>query len=141
MGKEPRSFSIDESINRELTERDDLNPSPAVNKFLHEYLRAGRGAEAAYEAQLQEVEREITDIDKEIAELEAKKRDKERQRERIEGLLDERRATLEDVLDRAEEKVELGWEPDPDSEVVLNWAREAGVTTDRFISELEGRLS
>jgi len=40
------NFSYDEDVAEILTDRDDVNASAAVNKFLREFLTSGRGAEA-----------------------------------------------------------------------------------------------
>lgn len=137
MGKESRSFSIDETVDDELRNRPDLNPSAAVNKFLKEYLRGGKGPEAAYAERLRT-------LDHEIAELESKVEKKKRERNRIQNLIERHQEAIEDQLDTAIEHINNGWDRDnidSSNEAIQSWAEEAGVGVDRFIQELEGRLS
>lgn len=137
MGKEARSFSIDEDVNKILGEREDMNPSAAVNKFLREYLMAGRGEEAALAVRLEQ-------LDDEIADLRSELQRKERERENISNRLDDRRSALQDVVDEVEQKIRDGKFPkenvDVDNAAIQRWAAEAGVPAERFVSELESRL-
>jgi len=138
VGKKARSFSIDEHIDELLRERDDLNPSSVVNEFLREYLADGRGAEAALEVRLNQLDEELAEARKEVEQL-------ERERERVEAALGERRGTLEDVAKRFEEKVRDGAFPrdnvEPDNPGIQNWASKAGVMPQRLVDEIETRLN
>lgn len=135
--KRPRSFSIDEDVNELLSERDDINASAVVNKFLREYVAGGRGEEAALEIRLNELDDEIADLEKELEQ-------KRRERDRISDQLDSRRSELRDQLIEVEQKVTQGQFPrenvDAENPAIQNWASKAGVPADRFVDELEARL-
>lgn len=135
--KRPRSFSIDEDVNELLSERDDINASAVVNKFLREYVAGGRGEEAALEIRLNELDDEIADLEKELEQ-------KRRERDRISDQLDSRRSELRDQLLEVEQKVTQGQFPrenvDAENPAIQNWASKAGVPADRFVDELEARL-
>jgi len=135
--KQPRSFSIDEDVNELLAERDDINPSAVVNKFLREYVAGGRGEEAALEIRLNE-------LDDEIAELEKELEQKRRERDRIESQLEDRQSELREQLLEVETKVREGVFPrenvDSENPAIQNWASDAGVPAERFVDELEARL-
>jgi len=137
MGKQPRSFSVDEDLDELLSERDDINASAVVNKFLREYLAGGRGEEAALEIRL-------TELDEEIASLETELERKRRERERVESQLSARRSELRDQLHTVERKVRNNEFPadniTADNPAIQRWASEAGVPAERFASELEARL-
>jgi chromosome segregation ATPase len=137
VGKQPRSFSIDQDVADMLAERDDLNASAVVNKFLREYVAGGRGEEAALEIRLNELDDEIADLEKELEQ-------KRRERERIESQLDSRRSELREQLTEVEQKVRAGEFPrenvDADNPAIQNWASKAGVPAERFANELQARL-
>jgi chromosome segregation ATPase len=137
VGKQPRSFSVDEDVAEMLAERDDLNASAVVNKFLREYVAGGRGEEAALEIRLNELDDEIADLEKELEQ-------KRRERDRIESQLDERRSELREQLTAVEQKVRQGQFPadnvDADNPAIQNWASKAGVPAERFVDELRARL-
>lgn len=137
MSKQPRSFSIDGELAEALSERDDLNASGAVNTFLREYLSGGRGAEAAIEVR-------ISQLDEEIAELEKDLKRKRRERDRLEQRIQDKREAMDDVVNNIVGKIQNDEFPpenlDPDNLAVQNWAGDAGVETERFISEVEARL-
>jgi len=136
VGKQPRSFSIDEDVNELLSERDDINASAVVNKFLREYVAGGRGEEAALEIRLNELDDEIADLEKQLEQ-------KRRERERIEKQLNSRRSELREQLHEAEQMIQNGdfrGDLDPENGAIQNWASKAGVPADRFVNELEGRL-
>lgn len=148
MPKQPRSFSIDEDLNDLLSERDDINASAVVNKFLREYVAGGRGKEAALEVRL-------NDLDDEIADLEKQLQQKRRERDRIESQLESRRGELHEQLAEAEDIVQDSpqfWDGnpngvgsatpdiDPENAMIQKYAAEAGVPAERFADELEARL-
>jgi predicted nuclease with TOPRIM domain len=137
MSKKPRSFSIDEDIDKLLSNKKELNASAAVNTFLREYVNSGKGEEAALEIRLQQIDTEISD-------LESKLTKKRRERDRIETQLEARQSELNKMLDFVETKIEKEEFPQagikPDNPAIQNWASEAGVTTQRFITKLESRL-
>lgn len=136
-GKVARSFSIDEDLKELLAEKDDLNPSAAVNEFLREFIGSGRGAEAALEVRLDQLDEEISDLRRE---LEAK----ERERERVEAQLNNRRSELQEQLREAEKAVRntpgMAGEIDAAHDMIQARARNAQVPADEFYTKLEARL-
>lgn len=137
MTKTPRSFSIEEDIDEALRRRDDLNASGAVNKFLHEYVRSGKGEEAALSVRLEQLDEEIADKETELDRL-------RRERDRIEAELESRRSELREQVSELEGMVREGAFPreniTAENEAIRTRASEAGVPPTRLVSELEGRL-
>lgn len=135
--KQPRSFSIDEDVNEMLSERDDINASAVVNKFLREYVAGGRGEEAALEIRLNELDEEISDLERELEQ-------KRRERDRIEQQLQSRRSELREQLAEVEQKIRNDEFPrdnvHADNAAIQNWASKAGVPADRFADELQSRI-
>jgi uncharacterized phage infection (PIP) family protein YhgE len=137
VGKTTRSFSIDESLDELIKERDGLNTSAVVNQFLREFLADGRGNEAALEVRLNQIDDELAEARKEVEQL-------EREKERIEAALGERQDALNDVVDRVVDKVKSGEFPrgnlDPGNPAVQNWSSNAGVMPQRLVDEVETRI-
>jgi septal ring factor EnvC (AmiA/AmiB activator) len=137
MPKQPRSFSIDEDVAEILSDRDDVNPSAAVNKFLREYLTSGRGAEAALEVRLSQLDEEIAEKEKELERL-------RRERERIDDRLRQNKSELTEQVNEVANMVTEGGFPveniDPDNPAIQNWASEAGVPAERFVDELQAKV-
>lgn len=135
--KKPRSFSIDEDVAEILTDRDDVNASAAVNKFLREFLTSGRGAEAALEVRLSQLDEEIAETEKQLERL-------ERERERIEDRLRQNQSELSEQVNEVVNMVENGGFPvenlDPDNPAIQNWASDAGVPAERFVDEIEAKV-
>lgn len=137
MGKTPRSFSIEEDIDETLRRRDDLNASGAVNKFLQEYVRSGKGEEAALSVRLDQLDEEIAEKEKELKRL-------ERERERIEAELESRQSELREQVSELESLIRAGDFPREnviaENPAIQRRATDAGVQPDRLVTELEGRL-
>lgn len=137
MSKTPRSFSIDEELADAISEREDLNASGAVNTFLREYLSGGRGAEAAIEVRISQLDEEIADLEKDLER-------KRRERDRLEGRIQDKRDAMDEVVNNTVAKIRNDEFPrenlNADNLAVQNWASDAGVETDRFINEVEARL-
>lgn len=135
--KKPRSFSIDEDVAEILSDRDDVNPSAAVNKFLREYLTSGRGAEAALEVRLSQLDEEIAEKEKELERL-------RRERERIDDRLRQNKSELTEQVNEVANMVTEGGFPveniDPENPAIQNWASDAGVPAERFVDELQAKV-
>lgn len=138
MGKTPRSFSIDESLDEAIRRQNDLNASSAVNQFLAEYIREGSGEEAALKVRLEQVDDEIAQKTRELEQL-------ERERDRIETRLESRQSKIDEQLDEVEELVRNGEFPrgniSVDNVMIQERAAKAGVDAERFVDRLEARLS
>lgn len=136
MTKKPRSFSIEEDLIEQLSKREDVNASGAVNEFLKQYLSADKGREAALEVRLNQLDEKIADQRQELDRL-------ERERERVQTELQSQRSELYDVLNRVEDKIEAGEFPaeniDAENPAIQKWATEAGVSAQQFADKLEGR--
>ena len=137
MPKKPRSFSIDENVAEILTDRDDVNASAAVNKFLREFLTSGRGAEAALEVRLSQLDEEISETEKQLERL-------KRERDRIEDRLRQNQSELTEQVNEVVNMVENGGFPveniDPENPAIQNWASDAGVPAERFVDEIESKV-
>lgn len=137
MGKTPRSFSIDEELADAISDRDDLNASGAVNTFLREYLSGGRGSEAAIEVRISQLDEEIADLEKDLER-------KRRERDRLEGRIEDKRDAMDEVVNKTVQKIrDEEFPPEnlhADNLAVQNWASDAGVDTERFVNEVEARL-
>jgi len=135
--KKPRSFSIDEDVAEILTDRDDVNASAAVNKFLREFLTSGRGAEAALEVRLSQLDEEISETEKQLERL-------KRERDRIEDRLRQNQSELTEQVNEVVNMVENGGFPveniDPENPAIQNWASDAGVPAERFVDEIESKV-
>lgn len=137
MSKTPRSFSIDDDLAELLSERDDINASAAVNTFLREYVGGGRGDEAALELRLRQ-------LDEDISELEQTLTSKQRERDRIEQRLQEKRSALDEIADEFVNKIESGaftGDLSPDNPAIQTQASNAAVDAKRFVDEVKGRLN
>ena len=137
MSKKPRSFTVDEELHELLKQREDLNASAAVNTFLREYLSSGRGTEAALEVRLQQLNNEIAELRQELD-------GRKQERDRVRNKLNERESDLNKELAKAIEKWNAGELPEsalePDNPAIVTWASNAGVSADRFLTELRTRL-
>jgi len=137
MSKKPRSFSIDEELVNSLQERDDLNASGAVNTFLREYLSGGRGAEAALEVRISQLDEEIAEAKKE---LERKQRERDRLQNRISSKHEERDKVVSMVVEKINNNEFPRENLHTDNLAIQNWAGEAGADTERFIDEVQAQL-
>lgn len=137
MSKSIRSFSVDEDIDELLAEREDINASAVVNKFLREYIAGGKGTEAALEARIQQLDGEIADLEKDLQR-------KRRERERLNNQVERERQSMHEAVDELVTMVHEGdffrENLDVDNDAVVKKASEAGVPTERFIEEVEARL-
>jgi chromosome segregation ATPase len=136
--KRPRSFSIDEDLVEILGERDEMNASAAVNKFLREFVSGGRGSEAALEVRLSQLDEEIASTEKKLERL-------ERERDRIEERLRQNRSELteqvNDVVNLANSSPSM--EPSDltvDNPMITNRAGKAGVSAERFVEEIQAKV-
>jgi septal ring factor EnvC (AmiA/AmiB activator) len=137
MGKSPRSFSIDDDLDRLLSDREDINASAVVNNFLREYIAGGKGTEAALETRIQQLDEEIADLETDLTQ-------KRRERDRLESQLERERESLHDAVADLVAMIEADNFPrenlTSENIAVVDRASEAGVPVDRFIDEVEARL-
>jgi septal ring factor EnvC (AmiA/AmiB activator) len=137
MGKEPRSFSIDEDLNELLKQRRDINASALVNSFLREYVTEGKGREAALDSRLSELDEQIADLEKELTQ-------KQRERDRIHSQLKRERESKDEMVDELVEMIRNDSFPrsnlTPTNGAVVKRASDAGLPAERYIEEVEMRL-
>lgn len=132
MGKRSRSFSIDESIDELLRERDDLNPSGAVNTFLQEYVAEGQSTEAALAVRERQLEDDLADAKRRVEQIEDRL-------ERVRADLAEKRDDRRDVFEsfqQVESTATRGVEPrelTPTNEAVQHHATKLGMTPEAFL--------
>jgi chromosome segregation ATPase len=138
MPKRPRSFSIDEDLAEILAERDEMNASAAVNKFLREFVSGGRGSEAALEVRLSQLDEEIASTEKELERL-------ERERDRIEERLRQNRSELTEQVNEVVNLARKSPSMQPsdltaDNPMITNRAGKAGVSAERFVDEVQSKV-
>jgi len=135
--KQPRSFSVDEELVEMLSERDDINASGAVNTFLREYLAGGRGPEAAIEVRINQLDEDIAELERD---LERKRRERDRLEDRVRSRREDRADVIADMVDRINDGTFPPENLEPTNAAVQNWASEAGIDTEQYISEVRDRL-
>lgn len=126
MGKTPRSFSIDESIDELLGQRDDLNPSGAVNTFLQEYVAEGQSTEAALAVREKQLEDALDEAKGEVRQI-------ENELERVRASLDEKRDNRRDVFESFESLT--GTPLEPSNPAVQNHAEKLGMAPETFVKK------
>lgn len=100
MSKKTKSFSVDEDVAEELSERGEINASAVVNNYLREFLDATDRTES--EVIIAEINRQIREVDDEIDSLESKRKRLVNRRERIKGREEKAHAEkLDDIMARA----------------------------------------
>jgi len=87
MGKQPRSFSLDEDL-LELMKQSDVNDSELVNRFLQEYYAGSQSNESMLALRRERLEGELADVEKRKKQLE---RDIDQLTQKLEVKKDERR--------------------------------------------------
>lgn len=126
-GKTSRSFSIPEDLDNLMKERDDVNWSGVVTHFLEEYAASGQGTEAALAVRLEQVESELADARQEVERL-------ERERERIEAALQEKRESRRDVFESFA-SLDIGAELTPSNPAVRRHAEKVGMAPETFLAQ------
>jgi HAMP domain-containing protein len=96
MSKKPKSFTVDEDIAEELSERDNLNASAVVNNYLREFLDATDRTES--EVIISEINRQISEVEDEIETLEKKRDRLVDRKERIKSRDEERKQSERDDI-------------------------------------------
>jgi len=100
VSKKTKSFTVDEDIAEELSERGEINASAVVNNYLREFLDATDYTES--EVIIAEINRQIREVDDNIDSLESKRKRLVNRRERIKGREQKAHAEqLDDIMARA----------------------------------------
>lgn len=125
MGKKVKSVSLDPDVAEAVDADDSLNLSALVNEFLESYFTTGESHRSAIETRLRQVEEEIADTKDDLDRL-------QKERERLEKLLDQHEAEREPMREKC---VELFHDRavDPDNPGVENWALKMGMTPDELL--------
>lgn len=124
--KDRTSFTIDEDTLEEMRSRDDVNWSGIVNDFLNEFIGSGQSTEAALAVRKQQIEDELADVNAERKRL-------ERELERIEATLEDKRDSRREVFE-AFSSLSLEEESqDPSNAAVENHAKKLGMTPQEFL--------
>jgi len=143
MSKKRKTVSIDEDVHDSLTSREHLNASSIVNELLRQYLFQGESQDAALHMRKRDLEKQIEDTRQEIAHLESKIERLQDEKENVNQMIqDRRREGLEEISEFAEtvRSGDFNGELEPDNPAIKNYAQNANMTPERFISEVEERL-
>lgn len=127
-GKTSRSFSIPEDLDELMRERQDVNWSGLVTTFLQEYAASGKGTEAALAVRLEQLDQELAEARQTVDRL-------ERERERIEAALDERRDSRREVFDAFEDLQIPEDSLTPSNPAVMNHAQKLGMEPETFLAK------
>lgn len=125
-GKEVKSFTVDEDIAEELSERGEINASQVVNNYLRQFLDATDRTES--EAIIAEINRQISDIDDEIDKLEDKRENLVNRRERIQEQDTEQKQEAIEALSNIPDR-----ELSADNPAVDNWADKIGISNEKLV--------
>lgn len=126
MSKDRTSFTIDEDTLDQMRSRQDVNWSGIVNDFLNEFLGSGQSMEAALAVRKKQIEEELVDARSEVEQL-------ERELERIEASLSDKRESRREVFE-AFASLSLEEEShDPSNAAVENHAQKLGMTPQEFL--------
>lgn len=125
--KTSRSFSIPDDLDDLMRERSDVNWSGAVTSFLQEFVASGQGTEAAIAVRLEQIEGELADARGTVERL-------ERERDRLQAALDEKRDARRDVFESfaALEGIE---DPTPSNPAVKRHAEKLGMAPETFLAK------
>jgi septal ring factor EnvC (AmiA/AmiB activator) len=142
MGKKRKTFSLDEDVETELSNRDHLNASSLANEFFRQYLFQGESQDAALHMRKNDIDRQIENTRQEISHLESKLERLQDEKEQVKDMIRQRRQSGLEQIDEAVETVKNSpnFTIEPDNPAIQQWAQDANMTPERFISELEDRL-
>lgn len=129
MPKTSRSFSIDEDLDELLSNRDDINPSGAVNTFLHELVASGQGTEAALAVRREQIERQLDEARGEVRRL-------ENELERVEASLEDKRENRREVFE-AFENLHINGQLAPANPAVQRHAERLGMSPEVFLAKYQ----
>ncbi len=142
MGKKRKTFSLDEDVQQELTNRDHLNASSLANEFFRQYLFQGESQDAALHMRKNDIDRQIENTRQEISHLESKLERLQDEREQVKDMIRERRREgyeeIEDAVETIQESPNFSLSVD--NPAIQQWAQKANMTPERFVSEVEDRL-
>lgn len=142
--KKRRSFSIDEDVASQLTDRENLNASGVVNELLRQYLAQGESADAGLQMRLKDLDREIDQLKTEKGRVETKIERKKREREDVRRQIEQRREKGREHIDAFVEKVLTQGFPKENlkasNPAVKNYATKASMTPEKFIELVRENL-
>lgn len=134
------TFRVDDDTKRRLG-GDHTNLSGVMRDLAQRYAATGDTEEAALLVEREQVEEDIRELQQEISELEARLAKKQRDLERIDARVEQRRETITDeAWEYAEKAVESPRPVDemvaPDNPAVENYAVKAGKNVEEFMYEV-----
>ena len=142
MGKKRKTFSLDEDVQQELSNRDHLNASSLANEFFRQYLFQGESQDAALHMRKNDLDRQIENTRQEISHLESKLERLQDEKEQVKDMIRQRRREGAEEIEEAVKKIEESpaLELTVDNPAIQQWAQKANMTPERFVSEVEERL-
>jgi len=142
MGKKRKTFSLDEDVQQELSNRDHLNASSLANEFFRQYLFQGESQDAALHMRKNDLDRKIENTRQEIGHLESKLERLQDEKEEVKDMIRQRRRNgHEQIVEFAQSVRESpNFDLTVDNPAVQKQAQEANMTPERFIDEVEEKL-
>jgi chromosome segregation ATPase len=141
---ETLSVRVERDKKKQLNNRPDLNVSGLVRGLLDDYLRVGDSVEVALEKRLKEKQERKKDLEMQKADLESKIQRKEWEIEDLQDKIKTRRESVPEEVVTFAERINAGTfsheQLDTDNAALQNWADKAGLSPERFRSEVEQRL-
>jgi len=142
--KERLTISVDRSVARSVQSRQSLNVSALCNQLLTEYVAGGEVPEVAISRRIETLQADIEQLESEIALKKTSLGHKKDELEVLRELAAESRAETSDEIDGFVDKIESGDFPESnlesDNSAVVNHAMKAGITAERFTTEVKRRL-
>jgi DNA gyrase/topoisomerase IV subunit A len=140
MGDEKITFRVDSDTKRRVG-GSHTNLSGVMRDLAQRYAATGDTAEAALLVEREQVEEDVRELKQEISDLEARLSKKQRDLERIDTRIQQRRESItEEAREYAEKAVESPRPLDdmlaPDNPALRTYAADAGKDVDEFVYEV-----
>lgn len=123
-----RSFKVPGDTDELMRQREEINWSGSIRTFVQEMLASGGSTEAAMSVRLEQVRQDLAEARAELERL-------ERERDRLESALEEKRQDRREVFERFEELLRDHPDPDrlgPENPAVVRQAEKLGMLPERF---------
>lgn len=127
--KTSRSFSVPEDLDELMRERDDVNWSGVVTNFLQEFAASGQSTEAALAVRKEQLENDLAEARQDVDRL-------ERELERIEAALQDKREDRREVFESFA-SLEINKEVTASNPVVKRHAEKLGMTPEKFLVKFD----
>lgn len=123
-----RSVRVNEDLHELMQERNDVNWSAVIRSFLQEYVASGQSTEAALAVRREQIEDELADARGEVERL-------ERELDRIDAALEEKRDSRRDVFESFASLE--GVDATPSNPAVQRHAERLGMVPETFLAKYQ----